>query len=119
MPTFECVFCAIVSGDAPATVVATSDVAVAIVPLGPVTAGHIIVLPRRHVADATTDPELTGDVMTMAATLAQQYDAANIITSIGAVATQTMFHLHLHIVPRRNGDALCLPWTGQRKGVAR
>jgi histidine triad (HIT) family protein len=43
---------------------------------------------------------------------------ANIITSIGRVATQSVFHLHVHIVPRHEGDGLCLPWTGQHTGGA-
>jgi histidine triad (HIT) family protein len=115
MLTPDCVFCDIVAGQAPATVVAASDAAVAIVPLDPVVDGHVIVLPRHHVAYATTDPELTGEVMTLAATFAQRHHAANLITSIGHEATQTVFHLHIHVVPRHEGDGLCLPWTGQRQ----
>jgi len=104
-----CVLCAIVAGDAPAKLVAEWPGAVAIVPLNPVVEGHVIVLPRRHVEDATTHPGVTGYVMECAAEFAER--PANIITSAGGAATQTVFHLHVHIVPRRDGDGLMLPWS--------
>lgn len=81
-------------------------------PLNPVTPGHLLVVPKRHVRDATEAPHLTGKVMADAARIAPRQ--ANIITSIGNIATQSVFHLHIHIVPRRNGDGLHLPWTGQK-----
>ncbi len=111
----DCVFCDIVNGQAPATFVARDydHDAIAIVPLNPVTDGHVIVMPREHVGDATEDPIVTGDVMVLAASLARLHDSANIITSIGAAASQSVTHLHLHVVPRREGDGLSLPWTGQ------
>lgn len=109
-----CVFCQIIAGtiDKPDryTDLGTFNV-VAFEPLDPVTPGHMIVVPREHVADATDQPSITADVMFQAAQLAREHDAANIITSIGADATQTVFHLHIHVVPRRPGDGLTLPWT--------
>jgi histidine triad (HIT) family protein len=111
-----CVFCDIIAGTAPCTLFADDADSIAIVPKDPVVPGHVIVLPREHVADATGDPVLTGAVMELAASIAQEYDAANIITSIGAAATQSIMHLHLHVVPRRPGDGLALPWTGQVRG---
>jgi histidine triad (HIT) family protein len=85
-------------------------------PLNPVTDGHLLVVPAKHVADACEDPIMTARTMERAALLlAGRYggEDANIITSIGPAATQTVRHLHLHIVPRRPGDGLHLPWTGQ------
>lgn len=106
-----CVFCDIIAGDASANVVETWYDAFAIVPLDPVTEGHVIVIPYEHVADFTTDPEITGGVMKLAAKLAGDYESVNLITSKGAAATQTVRHLHVHIVPRRPGDGLMLPWS--------
>lgn len=83
-------------------------------PLNPVTEGHMLFVPMRHVQDALTDPRLTGLVMAAASNYA--WPDCNIITSVGAAATQTVFHLHLHVVPRRPDDGLALPWTGQVKG---
>ncbi|MEV6219844.1 HIT family protein [Nocardia sp. NPDC051833] len=110
----RCPFCAILEDGAPATIVDQWREAIAIVPLNPVTPGHLLVIPRKHVDDATTWPTLTGIVMKYAAEIAADTPSANIITSIGAEATQTVRHLHVHVVPRRPEDRLHLPWTGQK-----
>jgi histidine triad (HIT) family protein len=108
----DCAFCAVVAGRAPAVVVRVWDDAVAIVPRhGGVAEGHVLVLPRAHVPDAGADPAITAAVMRRAAELMAELPAANLVTSKGAVATQTVFHLHVHIVPRAAGDGLPLPWS--------
>ncbi|MCX4682467.1 HIT domain-containing protein [Streptomyces sp. NBC_01433] len=109
----DCTFCAIVAGELPATVVREWDDTVAILPRGGCTEGHVLVIPRTHVADAGADPEVTARTMARAAELMAEHEDANIITSKGSVATQTQFHLHVHVVPRVEGDGLALPWTGQ------
>ncbi|WP_107047709.1 HIT family protein [Streptomyces albus] len=110
-----CPFCEIAAGRAPATVIREWPDALAILPRGGVTEGHTLVIPRRHVADATENPAVTGATMTRAAELAAEVGAdLNLITSVGPAATQTVFHLHLHLVPRRAGDGLALPWTRQQ-----
>lgn len=78
-------------------------------PINPVTEGHVLAVPREHVADALADPEVAGRVMEVAAWFAA--GECNLITSVGPLATQTVKHLHLHIVPRREGDGLALPWS--------
>lgn len=90
---------------------------VAFQPLNPVTPGHFLVVPRTHIVSAVTGPSYAGRALTFAAKLAQDMglEAANFITSAGSAATQTVMHLHVHIVPRREGDGLHLPWTGQHK----
>jgi histidine triad (HIT) family protein len=107
-----CIFCEINTGRVPATFVHEWSDAIAIVPLNPVTEGHLIVIPKVHVADFGQDPYISAAVMKRAAQLAST-QWCNVITSRGKVATQTVFHLHVHIVPRREGDRLALPWTGQ------
>ena len=111
----RCVFCAIIAEEAPATFVRRWADAVAIVPLNPVTDGHVLVIPRVHVEDAGDHVYTTAQTMLRAASLA--VPPYNIITSAGREATQTVRHLHLHIVPRREGDGLALPW--QPMGGAR
>lgn len=111
----NCVFCKIVRGESPAQHLYRWHDAIAIVPLRPVTPGHVLVIPRVHVGDFTADPIVTAATMARAATLAAAEDWQwNLITSAGEDATQTVFHLHVHLVPRRAGDGLTLPWTGQR-----
>ena len=105
-----CVFCGIVAGTEPATMVDHWHDAVAFVPLNPVVSGHTLIVPREHVPDAVDSPAVTGMVMVRAAEFARKYEASNILTSVGAAATQSVFHLHVHVVPRRLGDQLMLPW---------
>lgn len=114
-----CIFCAIVAGQAPATVVREWPDAIAILPRADehgrrgCTEGHTLVIPRTHVADAGVNADVAAATMRRAAELAAELDAANIITSRGGAATQTVFHLHIHVVPRATGDGLALPWTDQ------
>ncbi|MFH8564994.1 HIT family protein [Streptomyces sp. NPDC017988] len=110
----HCVFCAICAGQSPATVVREWDDVIAIVPRRPCVPGHVLVIPRMHVADVGEDPMVSGRTMACAAELAAGMPAANVITSKGAAATQTVFHLHAHVLPRRYGDDLPLPWTPQQ-----
>lgn len=105
----DCPFCQIVCGTAPAEIVQRWDDALAIVPLDPVTPGHVLIIPNRHVSDALEDPDVAAAMMRHASALSGSQ--CNIITSAGPYATQTVFHLHLHVVPRRRGDGLRLPWT--------
>src|SRR4051794_33645564 len=112
--TDECPFCAIVARSAPAQILGDWGHALAIVPLHPVTPGHVLVLPAAHVTSATDSPEVTAMTMRYAAKYAREHTTdCNIITSVGDAATQTVRHLHIHVVPRRADDGLALPWTEQ------
>lgn len=107
-----CPFCEIIAGLAPATVVREWPNAIAIVPLNPVTEGHTLVLSKDHAPDFTSGAEALLWPMMAAADLGREMGGdMNLITSRGAAATQTVFHLHLHLIPRREGDGLALPWT--------
>lgn len=107
-----CVFCGIVNSGK--GVLRDYPHAVVFEPLNPVVKGHLLVVPKCHVADASADASITAATMAVAAQeLALLGRPANLITSIGKEATQSVFHLHVHIVPRVAGDGLALPWTGQ------
>lgn len=109
-----CVFCAIVSGDEPATIVHTWPDAIAFLPHGGVgdRGDHVLVVPRCHVATAIEDATVTGTVSTRAAQLAVElgWDNANVIFNIGLYGSQTILHLHGHLLRRRLGDRVLLPW---------
>lgn len=110
-PTEPCVFCDIIDGLSPAVQVQETGASITIVPLSPVTTGHVLFIPRRHVEDAATDPWLTGQVMMDAAAYAARAGGEfNLLTSAGRAATQSVFHLHIHYVPRSPSDQLMLPW---------
>jgi len=90
-------------------------------PLNPVTPGHLLIVPKGHTASALTSPEGAGRAARFAAEIARdlELDDFNLITSAGSWATQSVFHLHWHLVPRRDGDGLALPWTGQAEREGR
>ncbi len=97
------------------------EYSVAFQPLNPVTPGHFLAVPRDHVEDAIASPEHFGHTMAFAAEMADWMDLehCNFISSAGELATQTVFHLHVHVVPRRADDGLALPWTGQQREESR
>lgn len=119
MANTACPFCEIAAGRAPATVVHEWSDVIAIVPLDPVVDGHTLVIPKGHVPDFAADPEVSADTMRHAAELMRWTDRPmNLITSRGRAATQSVMHLHLHLVPRAEGDGLALPWSGRTRSVA-
>jgi histidine triad (HIT) family protein len=111
-----CPFC---SYAGPSVILADYPAAYVIEPINPVCEGHVLVIPKRHVADFVDDPIIAGHVVMCAVTymrsLRERSGEAipdlNLITSKGAAATQTVEHLHFHLVPRREGDGLFLPWS--------
>lgn len=117
-----CPFCEINLGRAPATFVNEWSDAIAIAPLNPVVDGHTLVIPKTHVTDFADDPDVSGATARRAAQLCRDLDLmhANLITSRGVHATQSVFHLHLHLVPRAENDGLALPWySGRSKKAAK
>lgn len=86
--------------------------AVRLAPLNPVTPGHMLFVPHRHAEHP--DIDAVADCMAAAEWWAgRQGEDFNLITSSGSAATQTVPHLHIDYVPRREVDGLHLPWTGQ------
>ena len=87
-----------------------------ITPLNPLVKGHKLIIPRYHTKDFTEHAYVSGGAMEMASTWAKKYikGDVNLITSKGINATQTVFHLHIHLIPRKKGDGLKLPWTNQK-----
>jgi histidine triad (HIT) family protein len=114
----DCLFCKIVAGEIPATVVASDERTVTFMDINPATRGHALVVPRAHARDLLEiDPEDLAAVAQAAQRLAKvsketlEADGINLINSCGASAWQTVFHFHLHVIPRYEGDPLRLPWT--------
>lgn len=85
-------------------------------PLNPVTQGHMLFIPTKHITSAASSSSNFAKVARAAGMYVNEKGVeANIITSVGPLATQSVFHLHVHVVPRREHDGLHLPWTGQKK----
>jgi histidine triad (HIT) family protein len=109
----SCVFCAIVAGDGPAIRIYEDEDYMAILDIRPFTRGHTLVIPKRHTVDLTdTPPETLADMIGIgqriarAARATELADATNIGINDGRAAFQSVFHIHLHVLPRRNGDKL-------------
>jgi histidine triad (HIT) family protein len=114
----DCIFCKIVAGELPATVIAEDERTVSFMDINPATRGHALVIPRAHSRDLLdVDPEDLAAVALAAKRLAARAserlraDGVNVINSCGAAAWQTVFHFHVHVIPRYVGDPLQLPWV--------
>ena len=114
----DCLFCKIVAGEIPGTKVAEDERTVAFMDINPATRGHLLVVPRDHSADVTEiPPEDLDAVARMGQRMARQVkdklgaDGVNLLNSCGSPAWQTVFHFHLHVIPRYEGDPLRLPWV--------
>lgn len=114
----DCLFCRIVRGEIPATVVDQDERTLAFMDISPANPGHLLVIPKQHARDLLEIP--SGDLAAVAvmgqrlATRAKAVlgaDGVNLLNSCGADAWQTVFHFHLHVIPRYAGDPLKLPWS--------
>jgi histidine triad (HIT) family protein len=113
----DCLFCGIVAGSIPSETIDSDERTVAFMDINPATAGHALVVPREHSADLLEigDEDLTA-VTLAAQRLAKRMkdvlgaDGINLINACGAAAWQTVFHFHIHVVPRYEDDPLKLPW---------
>ncbi len=113
----DCIFCKIVAGELPATIVDEDERTIAFMDINPATRGHALVVPRHHAPDLLSiDAEELAAVAGAAQRLASRAkerlkaDGINVINSCGAAAWQTVFHFHLHVIPRYQGDPMRLPW---------
>lgn len=118
----DCTFCGVVTGDVPSTTIAQTERAVAFMDTNPVTHGHALVVPRVHATDLL---DIAPDDLAACSELAQDVarrakdrlgaNGVNLLNCSGADAWQTVFHFHLHVVPRFRDepgkDALGLPWN--------
>ncbi len=110
----SCVFCAVVAGVAPAIRVYEDDEYLAILDIRPIVRGHTLVIPKVHCVDLTDTPPSTvadmvgiGQRIGLAARASElKADGTNIVINDGKAAFQSVFHIHLHVAPRRNGDKL-------------
>jgi histidine triad (HIT) family protein len=114
----DCLFCGIVAGSIPSETIDSDERTVAFMDINPATPGHALVVPREHSADLLEigDEDLTA-TMLAAQRLSRRMknvleaDGIDLINACGAAAWQTVFHFHIHVVPRYEDDPLKLPWV--------
>jgi histidine triad (HIT) family protein len=113
----DCLFCGIVDGSVPSQTIDSDERTVAFMDINPATPGHALVVPRAHSADLL---EIEAEDLEATAVAAQRRaarikdrlhaDGVNVLNACGAAAWQTVFHFHLHVIPRFENDPLKLPW---------
>jgi histidine triad (HIT) family protein len=118
MSESDCVFCKIIAGELPGQLIAEDERTVAFMDINPATRGHALVVPRRHATDLLdVDPEDLAATVLAAQRVARRAserlgaDGVNLLNSCGRAAWQTVFHFHVHVIPRYVDDPLRLPWT--------
>lgn len=113
----NCIFCKIANGDIPSKALYEDDEFKVILDLGPATKGHALILPKNHYGNLYELPdEAAGKVMLLAKKMAVNMterlkcDGFNLVQNNGEAAGQTVFHFHLHLIPRYKEDGQTLGW---------
>ena len=124
----DCIFCKIVAGELPAEIVQEDEHTIAFMDLNPWARGHALVIPRNHSKDLLdiSEADLAATAAGAQRLARMQHerlgcDGVNLLNSCGAAAWQTVFHFHIHVIPRYAGDPLRLPWhpaPGDRDEIA-
>lgn len=114
----DCIFCKIANGEIPSATLYEDDKFRVILDLGPASKGHALILPKEHYVDIYEIPEsLAGEAYMLAVKMARKMtealgcDGFNIVQNNKEVAGQTVFHFHMHLIPRYEGDQVGLTWT--------
>ena len=114
----NCIFCKIANGEIPSAALYEDEEFRVILDLNPATKGHALILPKTHAANIYELPdELAGKAMILARHMATKMterlhcDGFNIVQNNGELAGQTVFHFHMHLIPRYEGDGIGLGWT--------
>jgi histidine triad (HIT) family protein len=113
----DCIFCRVIAGEIPGEIVDSDDRTVTVMDINPATRGHVVVIPREHSENlmAVSDEDLAA---TMAAVrrMVERMNATispagfNVLNNMGRAAWQSIFHFHVHVIPRYRDDPLQLPW---------
>ena len=114
----NCIFCKIAAGEIPSATLYEDDDFRVILDLGPAAKGHSLILPKTHAANITEMPEeLLGKAMVLAKKVASSMfssldcDGVNVVQNNGEAAGQTVFHFHMHVIPRYVNDGAGVSWT--------
>ena len=114
----DCIFCKIIAGDIPSATIYENEEFKVILDRFPSNEGHVLILPKNHTPNIfEIDPDQAGRLFTLASRIARVmknelgFEHMNILQNNGVVAGQTVFHFHLHLIPRWEGDGINIGWT--------
>ena len=113
----DCIFCKIIAGEIPSATIYENEECKVILDRFPAAEGHMLILPKNHTPNLfEIDPEQAGRLFTLAAKIAREVkeelglEHMNVLQNNGTVAGQTVFHFHIHLIPRREGDGIKMGW---------
>ncbi len=113
----DCIFCKILNGDIPAEKIIEDDACLALMDIGPLAEGHVLLIPGQHYVTADEMPADEAGAMlrhipklVRAVKRATGSEGANVLQNNGKVAHQEVMHVHFHVIPRRQGDAFHFNW---------
>lgn len=121
----DCIFCKIANGEIPSSTIYEDALFRVILDLSPATKGHALILPKKHMANIfEMDEETAEKVFVLASRIAKAMkealncDGLNIVQNNGEIAGQTVFHFHMHIIPRYNDDGQQINWVPKTSEAA-
>ncbi|MBU5459905.1 HIT family protein [Anaerostipes sp. MSJ-23] len=113
----DCIFCKIISGDIPSNTIYENSEFKVIMDIAPASKGHVLIIPKEHYANIyDIDVETAGRLFQLATVVARALkkalncDGMNILQNNGLIAGQTVFHFHMHLIPRYEGDTVTVKW---------
>jgi histidine triad (HIT) family protein len=116
-PDPNCIFCKVVAGEIPGEVIDSDEHTLTVMDINPATRGHVVVITRDHAPSIAElgDEDLLAAMQTVRRVVERiretlRPDGFNILHNIGRAAWQSIFHFHVHVIPRYKGDPLQLPW---------
>jgi len=114
----NCIFCKIIAGEIPSATIFENDEFKVILDRFPSNEGHVLIMPKKHCANIfEAEPEMAGRLFTLAVKVAKVmketlgFENMNIVQNNGPVAGQTVNHLHVHLIPRYEGDSVKVTWA--------
>ena len=116
----DCIFCKVIAGELPGEIVDSDERTVTVMDINPATRGHVVVMPREHSQDLSTvsSDDLTATMDSVRRIVERQRETLapagfNVLSNMGRAAWQSIFHFHVHVIPRYEDDPLQLPWLPQ------
>jgi len=113
----DCIFCKVIAGEIPGEMVDSDDRTVTVMDINPATRGHVVVIPREHAENllSVSDEDLAAVMAAVRRICERMQDTIgpagfNVLNNMGRAAWQSIFHFHVHVIPRYADDPLQLPW---------
>ena len=116
----DCIFCKVLAGEIPGEIVDSDERTITVMDINPATRGHVVVIPRAHSKDLleVSEEDLAATMAAVRRMIVRMQETIrpagfNVLNNMGRAAWQSIFHFHVHVIPRYEDDPLQLPWLPQ------